>query len=277
VSGVSGQVSIIGMALTDFDPANGQNGADPDNITEFQVEVTSVTGETGLLTAYQGKVLTLIKNNYIQPSGIGTDGVGLTLTEDGKILSTRDLDMGGNSISNVKSIGSASGNWSIDESGYITAKEVTADAYNVDARKKGEADATVGEATFTAGMDEILVTNNRVKANSKIFVTFFGNPGTTWWVSERADGWFKVKLAISTSSDLTFSYWIIGVIEDSAPAAAPAPVVEAAAIEPTPETPTSTPPIIEPAPEAPTSTPIIVETPTTTPEVPPAETATTTP
>jgi hypothetical protein len=188
-----------------------------------------------------------------------------------RIISTRDLDMGGNAISNVKSIASASGNWSIDESGYITAKEVTADAYNVDARKKGEADATVGEATFTAGTDEILVTNNRVKANSKIFVTFFGNPGTTWWVSERADGWFKVKLAVSTSSDLSFSYWIIGVIEDSAPAAAPAPApvvenspidtVSAATIEPTQETPSSTP-----------EAPIIDETASST-----QETATTTP
>jgi len=123
-----------------------------------------------------------------------------------------------NSLLNVKSIISASGNWSIDENGYLAAKKITAEEYEIDARKKGEADATLGRATVPVGMSEILVNNNRVKKNSNIVVTFYGNPGGSWWISNQEDGWFKVTLSTGTGSEIDFRYWIQSVILDEAPA-----------------------------------------------------------
>jgi hypothetical protein len=207
--------AIIGMALADFDPANGQTGLLPNDITEFQVEVTSVTGDTGLLTAYQGKVLVLIKNNYIQPSGISADGLGLSISDDGKIISTRDLDMGGVAILNIKSLASASGNWSLDENGYLTVKKVTSEEYEIDARKKGDLDPSYATAIIPPGQNEILVQNNRVKKNSNVVVTFRGNPGGAWWISDQADGWFKISLASASASEVELRYWVQSVIEDS--------------------------------------------------------------
>ena len=61
----------------------------------------------------------------------------------------------------------------------------------------------------------MLVENARVKVGSKIFVTFLGNPGTAWWISEKRDGYFKVALAVSSGSELEFDYLIFGMIENA--------------------------------------------------------------
>jgi len=219
--------SIIGMVLTGFDPANNQNGLEPDKNKEVGCEWSPRESEgTPALAGtpapcHLGKVLVLIKNNYIQPSGISADGLGLSVSADGKILSTRDIDMGGNAILNVKSLASASGNWSIDEEGRIVAKKVTAEEYEIDARKKtdlptGQAglDPTLGRARIPAGINEILVNNNRTHKNSNIVITFYGNPGGAWWISNQEDGWFKVTLSTGTGSEIDFRYWILSVIED---------------------------------------------------------------
>ncbi len=56
---------------------------------------------------------------------IGYQSIDITASDDGQtILVNKDMDMGGFSISNLKSLISVSGKWSIDESGTLVAEKV---------------------------------------------------------------------------------------------------------------------------------------------------------
>ncbi|MEK9152336.1 MAG: hypothetical protein AAB692_03135, partial [Patescibacteria group bacterium] len=167
-----------------------------------------------------------------------------------------DLDLAGHALLNVRSITSANGSWSIDESGNLTIKEIEAEKITI---KNTDASSTIGTGKVTAGSDTVVVANNQVKAGSKIFFTWSGNPGAYAWVENIADGSFTLRLASPAPQDVEFSYWIVGVTDLRTPAVT-APPVDPPSIEPPPTVVADEPPA--PAP---------IEPPTVIPdEAPPA-------
>ena len=82
-----------------------------------------------------GKVMTVVDLGWYQLSGTdlkksaGSD----VISASGEIISTKKLNLGGHTLTGVKSISSASGSWSIDEHGKITAQSL--DAYEATIKK----------------------------------------------------------------------------------------------------------------------------------------------
>ena len=54
-----------------------------------------------------------------------------------------------------------------------------------------------------------LITNALVKHSTKIFVTFNSPVNGTWWVSEKAEGSFRVSLSAPQTADVSFDYFLI--------------------------------------------------------------------
>ncbi len=52
----------------------------------------------------------------------------------------------------------------------------------------------VGTAQFQPGQSRLVVQDGRLAADSLPVLTFYGNPGGSYWVSERGHGWFVVEL-----------------------------------------------------------------------------------
>jgi hypothetical protein len=172
---------------------------------------------------------------------------------------TAPVDFKGQPLIGIGALEGLGGLWSISGDGVMVAKEVRADKVTAKEYTVSIDDAvqTTGEATVYAGMSEIRIENPAVKPNSRVFITFFANAEGSWWLSERVDGAFTVKLSKVASGDLPLEYLIVNVEDNRTPPSEPpaeetAPAEEAPAEEPTvpPEevAPTSEPPAEETAP-----------------------------
>ncbi|MBI4457559.1 hypothetical protein HY633_01185, partial [Candidatus Uhrbacteria bacterium] len=140
-----------------------------------------------------------------------------------------DLDLHGRSILQVKSIASLGGDWSIDENGLMTVKEIHAEKVRAKSLEV-EADAatqTIGQGVIHVGNSSVVIENAAIRQNTRIFVTFYGPVEGSWWISRRENGRFEISLTKVATTDLQFEYWLLGLV-DNRPTPEPAP-------EPTPE------------------------------------------
>jgi hypothetical protein len=108
------------------------------------------------------------------------------------------------------------GKWSIDSEGKLVSSEVRTD--NLIAKQAtvevNDEMQTAGRSRIITGNSEVRVYNAVVKPNSMIFVTFYGGIGGDWWISEKLDGSFVVKLSVLAPTDLAFEYWVVD-LEDN--------------------------------------------------------------
>jgi hypothetical protein len=90
----------------------------------------------------------------------------------------------------------------------INVTEIKADEYKV-----ASSSQVSGTETLLANQTEIVITTNKVKANSKVFVTASNNlEGKTLYVDEKVDGIsFKVKINQSMTTDVKFDWFILNV------------------------------------------------------------------
>ncbi|MFH1612033.1 MAG: hypothetical protein ABH887_02090, partial [bacterium] len=102
----------------------------------------------------------------------------------------------------------------LDEEGYVVVSKLRVDDLEVNTggqmtMPSGD-DEVMGEGVFTSGSDLAEIQNDKVRANSKIFISFTSYlDGASWWICEKSDGVFKVCLNRATDRTITFDYWIM--------------------------------------------------------------------
>lgn len=143
------------------------------------------------------------------------------------------------------------------------AKFQTLAALNFVAATDDEGNSAAGEGEILAGNTVVEIENEFVAPNSKIFVTFTSALSGSWFISDKEDGSFRVRLSDEQDEDVTFDYFIVQTdkeIEEEVEQ------VETPVVEPTPTpTPEPTPdptPAPEPVVDAP---PVVIDTPAPAP------------
>jgi hypothetical protein len=145
-----------------------------------------------------------------------TAGGTLSLTQDSLI------DFKNSTLSNVAAIVSTNGLWSISADGYLIAERVEAKEVNTNKltlKANAVTDRVVGKAKLQPGYDAILVENPHVTEESIIVITFEANPGSNWWIAEKHQGSFMLKLAQGAIGETPFTYWVLpidGILDPSA-------------------------------------------------------------
>jgi hypothetical protein len=192
---------VVGIALQSYDPSTGSGQAGSGMITVF-LKVGWFNGES-----VEAQV----------------ESVAGTITTE----ISGPVDFKSQPLIGIGAMEGAGGKWSIDSEGKLVTSEVRADKLVAKETTVAIDDETqmVGEGAIAIGNSEVRVLNSAVKPNSRVFVTFFGNVEGTWWIAERMDGEFLVRLSKVAATDLRFEYWIVNVednrtvIEDTAPPA----------------------------------------------------------
>ena len=69
-----------------------------------------------------------------------------------------------------------------------------------------DAGPATGQGAFLAGLMTAVVEVPGVTAGSLPMVTFLGDPGSRYWISERGEGYFAVSLALPAPTELTFTW-----------------------------------------------------------------------
>ena len=64
------------------------------------------------------------------------------------------------------------------------------------------------------GEKSVKIFNESIKKDSLIFVSFLDEPGSAWWISEKAPGEFTISLRKPAPHDLTFNYWILNEVSE---------------------------------------------------------------
>jgi len=74
-----------------------------------------------------------------------------------------------------------------------------------------DADGTssAGSISLISGNTVAQVSNSMVKPSTKIFVTFNSQIAGSWWVSDKADGSFRVVLSEAQAGDVSFDYFLV--------------------------------------------------------------------
>jgi hypothetical protein len=126
---------------------------------------------------------------------------------------TGALDMKGQPIIGIGALAGLGDSWSLDSEGRFVIKEVRADKVVTKETTVSIDDEVqmTGASLVQVGNSEVRVHNPSVHADSRVFITFYGNVEGSWWIDERVDGAFMVKLSKPASTDLRFEYWIVNI------------------------------------------------------------------
>lgn len=85
------------------------------------------------------------------------------------------------------------------------------------AQKDEGGEAAAGTGTIYAGNKLVLVENSQIKASSKVFITFTSPVVGSWFITDKANGSFRVTLDQVQNTDVTFDYFIVQTERDVAP------------------------------------------------------------
>ncbi|MEK7545842.1 MAG: hypothetical protein AAB554_02075, partial [Patescibacteria group bacterium] len=137
-------------------------------------------------------------------------------------------------LSNVAAIISTNGSWGVTSDGVLTAKKAEVETLQAEdvVLVQSEDRSSTSEGVIKDGYTAAVIVNQAMKPNSRVFISFLGDPKGGYWIAEKGEGDFTVHLTAPAVGDLPFEYWIVGV-EDRRPAQEEAPVAEAAS-EPEP-------------------------------------------
>ena len=137
--------------------------------------------------------------------------------------------------------------------------------------------SSAGEGTVLAGNTVIEIENDFVAPNSKIFITFTSALDGSWFISDKGEGSFRVRLTKAQDEDVSFDYFIVqtdGEVQAEEPVPAPqqpeAPAETPAEPTPTPEPVVDAPPVVIDTPVSPEPAPEPTPAPSPEPESAPA-------
>src|SRR3989339_246034 len=202
----NGPISIGDPIAISSIPGVGMTATQTDYVVGLALESYNGNGD-GLITVflkvgwYDGRSINQADTEASAMSLSGVNGI---------------LDMSGQPIVGIGALEGFGGLWSLDSNGKLTVNEVEADGVSAEKLtvRADDVQTTVGEGIIPVGSYEYVIDNPAVKFNSRIFVTFFGNIEGSWWVTERTDGRFKIKLSSVAATDIQFEYWILDVVDD---------------------------------------------------------------
>jgi hypothetical protein len=212
VSNAGGAIKI-GDPITSSDtPGVGMKATEAGRVVGIALENYDGSG-TGLIKVFVNP------SWYNGPAAVAgaTAGSGLTVTEGGL------MDFKSSTLSGLGGLLGADGSWSVTADGHLVAATVEAKTVTTDALviRQSADSQTTGEGTIPGGSNAIVIQNPAVHANSRVFVTFEGNPGGGWWVAEKGEGNFTIHLTAVAPAELPFQYWIMNV-EDTRASLIPA-------------------------------------------------------
>ncbi len=84
--------------------------------------------------------------------------------------------------------------------------EATSAATPADPLKFAGTQSVRGTGTIPAGADRVVVRDAALTAMHLPVVTFYGDPGSRFWISERGPGLFEVRLAQPVASEVSFGF-----------------------------------------------------------------------
>ncbi|WKZ28703.1 MAG: hypothetical protein QY323_04160 [Patescibacteria group bacterium] len=207
----SGEIKPGDPITSSSTPGVGMKAAEAGRVIGIALEGWNGSG-TGRITVFVNP------SWWNGPAALAGATAGGALSITGESL----LDFKNSTLSNVSAIVSTSGLWSVSSDGYLVAEHIEAKEVNtrkLTLRADAAADRVVGKARLRAGYDAIMVENPHVTEESVIVITFEGNPGSNWWVSEKHQGSFILKLAQGAIDETPFTYWILpidGLLEQAA-------------------------------------------------------------
>ncbi|XKT75440.1 MAG: immunoglobulin-like domain-containing protein [Patescibacteria group bacterium UBA2103] len=85
------------------------------------------------------------------------------------------------------------------------------------AQKDNDGQGAAGTGTVRLGDKLVLVENKQIKASSKVFVTFTSPVVGSWFITDKANGSFRVTLDQVQTSDVTFDYFIVQTEREAVP------------------------------------------------------------
>ncbi|MBI4280888.1 S-layer family protein [Candidatus Uhrbacteria bacterium] len=171
----------------------------------------------------QGKVRAFVNPGWWNGTQIARAENTASRLETGQ-LSVLDFS-GGNSFSSstslrVASLFSLGGNWSLNEEGWLSVKEVQTETLTTEAvtLRLSDRRQMAGNGTIPQGGQIFRVNNDAARPSSKIFVTFRSRPPGAWWISEAGNGWFEISLENPLSEgEASFDYWILQIDDVRSP------------------------------------------------------------
>ncbi|MBI4385735.1 hypothetical protein HY573_02805, partial [Candidatus Parcubacteria bacterium] len=187
-------------------------------------------GESGIMNqeSREGTVLIFLNVGYNAPLTVNAElatnpFASLPVPPQDAIIIAASQNFNGQSLYNLAAIYGL--NWRIDERGDLQAEQVGAGEFVV-RRKVNPAESTVGEGLIPAGAIEARVASSKVQAATKVFLTFRDDlAGRSWYIASIEPGQaFTVRLSVPADRDLSFGYWLLGVVgQGSVPVAPAAP------------------------------------------------------
>ena len=72
--------------------------------------------------------------------------------------------------------------------------------------------SAAGSGSILAGNTVAQIANAQVLPSTKVFITFNGQVQGSWWVSDKANGSFRVVLAQAQATDVSFDYFLVQTV-----------------------------------------------------------------
>ncbi len=135
------------------------------------------------------------------------DNITKVLTDmKGKIDEIHTAIVGSSSISVEQESDSSSDSFSDSDSNSDQESDTDLESES----EPGLNPVDMGRAVVQENEDAVKVISSAVQKDSRVFVTFFENPDTSWWVSQKVPGeFFVISLRDPVSRTLEFDYWIV--------------------------------------------------------------------
>jgi len=178
---------------------------------EAPAEVLSKDGRSVSLYDYASFALAGVKGVKSELDKL-KNALGVIENEDGT-LSVKENEVSEAVI--IKGEGGQEYQLTLDNEGYVILDKVRVKELEIVSGGQmtvmsGENEIT-GEGEIVAGQRYGEVRNDKIKAGSKIFISFTSNlDGRNWWICEKKAGeYFRVCLSSPADTLTTFDYWIV--------------------------------------------------------------------
>lgn len=195
VSDEAGAIAIGDLLVTASKPGYLMKYDPAKHTGQFAIVALAMEG---MVLGEDKKILTHVRNSYSLPSQV-------TVSES----SSGNLSISTDEAPIVQSIRGANNSWSISRDGLLVSDEIETKSLSI--IDGGNSESTIGEGYFGPGEMVISVLSNKVRKDSKVFITFRTDlKGKSYYVSSITPGEsFMVNLSAATEEPLVFDWWIL--------------------------------------------------------------------